>query len=46
MHQNTVDQRNTQHFDYTFKFILVGDSSVGKTSILNRFLNGTFQSGN
>ncbi len=29
-------------FDYSFKFILVGDTAVGKTSILNRFLAGNF----
>lgn len=29
-------------YDYAFKFILVGDTAVGKTSILSRFLNGTF----
>lgn len=29
-------------FDYSFKFIVVGDTAVGKTSILNRFLTGAF----
>lgn len=29
-------------FDYSFKFISVGDTAVGKTSILNRFLTGAF----
>jgi|JI6StandDraft_1071083.scaffolds.fasta_scaffold09087_8 Ras-related protein Rab-2A len=29
-------------YDYAFKFILVGDTAVGKTSILSRFLKGTF----
>ena len=28
---------------YTFKLILLGDVSVGKTSILNRYINNTFE---
>ena len=30
----------TENFDYVFKIMLVGDSGVGKTSIVTRFLNG------
>ena len=30
-------------FDMIFKIILVGDSSVGKTNILSRYLNNTFE---
>ena len=29
-------------FDYIFKYILTGDSSVGKSTILNTFINNTF----
>lgn len=30
-------------FDYAFKFILVGDTGVGKTSLISRFIDGQFQ---
>jgi hypothetical protein len=29
-------------FDYIFKYILIGDASVGKSTLLNRFVNGSF----
>ena len=29
-------------FDYLFKIVLTGDSSVGKTNLLNRFINNTY----
>jgi len=29
-------------FDYSFKFILVGDTAVGKTSIIGRFVENRF----
>ena len=29
-------------YSYIFKFIIVGDSSVGKSCILNRFVNGEY----
>ena len=31
-------------FDYLFKYILVGEASVGKSTILNRFIHGYFNS--
>ena len=34
---------NQKSFDMIFKIILVGDSSVGKTNILSRYLNNTFE---
>jgi GTPase SAR1 family protein len=30
-------------YDYLFKFILIGDASVGKTCILQRYANNKFQ---
>ena len=32
----------SNRFDYSFKFILVGDTGVGKTSIINRFVENRF----
>ena len=32
-----------QKFDYQFKLIIVGDTGVGKSCILNRYLRGTHQ---
>lgn len=29
-------------FDYIFKYILIGDASVGKSTILNMFINNSF----
>ena len=29
-------------FDYAFKFILVGDTAVGKPSLIGRFVSGVF----
>ena len=37
---NNNDTNNT--FDMIFKIILIGDSSVGKTNILSKFLNNEF----
>ena len=32
----------SNRFDYSFKFILVGDTAVGKTSIIGRFVENRF----
>ena len=31
------------NYDYLLKFILIGDSTVGKTCILTRFVDGWFK---
>jgi Ras-related protein Rab-1A len=31
-----------QHFDYLFKLLVIGNSSVGKSSMLLRFSDGVF----
>ena len=38
------DDNDDQHFDYSFKVLLIGDSSVGKTSFLFRFADDSFTS--
>lgn len=30
-------------FDYIFKYILVGDASVGKSTLLHMFVNNNFK---
>ena len=37
------DYRYSNKYDYSFKFILVGDTGVGKTSLISRFIDGSFQ---
>jgi hypothetical protein len=34
----------TLDYDYIFKYILIGDASVGKSTILNRFVNDSYTS--
>ena len=33
---------SSSHFKYVFKYIIIGNPSVGKSCILNQFLNNTF----
>ncbi len=42
MYDNNYRMSQTR-FDYSFKFILVGDTGVGKTSLISRFIDGNFQ---
>jgi len=32
----------SEEFDFLFKLVLTGDSSVGKSNILTRFINNNF----
>ena len=37
-----TDQTNEDEFDYLIKLFIIGDSGVGKTSILHRFTEDKF----
>ena len=37
-----MSNENGPDYDYLFKVILVGDTSVGKSSLLLRFIEGNF----
>ena len=32
----------TKNYDFLFKFLLVGEENVGKSEILNRYINDKF----
>lgn len=37
-----MDECDTENYDYLVKIVVIGDSSVGKTNIINRLCNNTF----
>ena len=38
-----MENKNVEQYDYLFKIVLIGDSGVGKSSILSRFSRNEFQ---
>lgn len=38
-----MSNSSNQQFHYCFKFILVGNSSVGKSCLLNQYIEGQFK---
>lgn len=39
-----IGMEKSLDFDYIFKYILIGDSSVGKSTILSMFINNNYLS--
>ena len=39
---STVTKLNTGLYDYLYKIVLVGDTNVGKSSLVNRYAKDTF----
>lgn len=37
-----TEQEEESSYDYVFKLVVVGDSGVGKTNLLGRFINDSF----
>ena len=40
---SNITKKNSQEYEYIFKLILIGNSGVGKSSILNRYMHQTFK---
>ncbi len=40
---NNIHMEDSLDFDYIFKYILVGDASVGKSTLLHMFVNNNFK---
>ena len=43
MRKNTVQRKNSEYSNMSFKLLVLGDSRIGKTSILERYVNRTFK---
>jgi len=43
MRKNTAQRKNSDHSNMSFKLLVLGDSRIGKTSILERYVNRTFK---
>lgn len=41
--QNHITYKMIREYDYLFKIVIIGNSSVGKSSILRRFSDDQFQ---
>ena len=41
-HQNRLKSKSEMEFDYIFKYIIIGNSGVGKSCIVNRFIQDEY----
>lgn len=40
---NSKDNKHNTNYSFIFKIILIGNSNTGKTSLINRYINNTFE---